>query len=169
MKYSDVRGKARTGDVLLVQSTGVIGRLIRALTGESFSHVAMLLWIEDSLFVSEFVEFRGYQLLPASLWVGDRLQQGDKVSYGIAPETVRLNSESIQSKALVFRKGRYGYLSLIKIWLSQLFRVKIKTRRFVCSSYVGRMWSYAGFDTARTPDPGDFLEYCQSTSPITEE
>jgi hypothetical protein len=69
------------------------------------------------------------------------------------------------AKALSFRGERYSYWSLFTVWLAQLFRRRMR-RALVCSTLVEAVWSSAGFIFVKTPDPGDFFNLCESTTPL---
>ena len=55
----------------------------------------------------------------------------------------------------------YGCISYVKIGISQLFNIKIKTLQKVCSTFWQDLWEagagYTGFE--RTADPGDCVEH----------
>jgi len=151
---------------MMVQGFGLVSMLIRAFTGERISHIGMLVWLGDGLFVSEFVEFKGYQLLPASLWLQDRLSDGSHIFYGKAPQKVRSNASDISRDAFTWRNKHYGYLSLLKIWWSQITKSKVSTKRVVCSTYIQAMWSRY-FKFPKTSDPGDFMDYAEDINRVT--
>lgn len=56
----------RSGDLLAWSGTGLIGRLIRAVTGSTYSHVGIAIWVGPHLMVAELVEFSGSRLVPLS-------------------------------------------------------------------------------------------------------
>lgn len=165
-KYLDVRAKAKTGDVLMVEGRGLISILIRMFTGEKISHIGLLVWIGEALFVAEFREFKGFQLLPASLWVDDCFEDGSNVYYGRAPSEVRDNSETISKSVFNYRAQPYGYASLFKILAAQIFRINIGLRRLVCSTFVQKMWMSEGYVFERNSDPGDYVELCDYVSKV---
>jgi hypothetical protein len=164
--YKTIRERVKNGDVLVVQGKGFVSGLIRVLTGESYSHVGMLLWMDKGLFVAEYKEFKGFQIVPASTWVSSVLEAGDTPYFGKSPQIVSSSSQSVFDEALDFRKKPYGYLSLIKVWASQITRWKIKTRRFVCSTFVQYVWAKAGYNIKGTADPGDIASHVNYLSRI---
>jgi hypothetical protein len=161
--YSDFRDRARTGDLLLLEGLQIGALLIRMITGQQFSHVALLLWIEDGLWVAE-MRGRGYTLTPASQRVAEMAESG-KVYWGSAPPPVRSHADAVSRKALSFRGSRYSYWTLITVWIAQILRRRMP-RNLVCSTLVEKVWSAAGVVFAKTPDPGDFLMQCDSTTPL---
>ena len=161
MNYADIRHLVRDGDVLLVKRRGFVSGAIRALTGESYNHVAMLVWL-DGLWVAEYREFVGFQLLPASQW----LEQADgTVWWGTAP--VR-GHKRLKGTVLAYRDDSppYGYWTLAKVWWSQI-RNKPGEGGDVCSTWIQRMWEAVGFEGfRRLADPGDVAEVCHSLTPV---
>lgn len=164
MDYLEIRHKATTGDVLGVMGSGFFSKVIKFLTKEDFSHVAMLIWHGTGLWVYEFVEGRGYQCMPASQWM--EIRAGQTIFYGKAPLIVRAKPADVIKSAGSFRVGRgkthYGYLSLIKVWLSQIFKRKIHTHFMVCSTFIQHVWRDCGFDHSKTADPGDIMSICSA-------
>jgi len=155
MKYQDVRQSIETGDVFLVEGRSIISKIIRAFTGESYSHVGLLIWIGDTLWVAEYKEFIGFRFVPASLWIEDVHTAGARAWLGRAPAVVTMDPPTVYKTALKWRGGRYGYLSLGKIWISQLFNLNLTTRRLVCSTFVQKCWESVGIKFFKTADPGD--------------
>lgn len=170
----ELRRRAKTGDLLLVKSEGVVGKLVRCATGESYSHVALLVWVLTDtgreLTVFEFVEGTGHQSMTLTQWLAERDEQ--KLTFGIAPAVVHANSTKVQTAAEVYNsagrlKRSYGYLSLFKVWLSQLLRCRISVRQKVCSTYAQEVWAAGCYDQIPvTADPGDFGAHCQALFPL---
>ncbi len=165
LSYQELRATACDGDVLLVEGRGWVSALIRALTGQSISHVAVLLWFDEHLFVAEMKEFHGYRLRPASLWVDDSLASGS-VYYGAAPRAVVEDGDGIIAAALSYRNHRYSYVSLLSVWLAQIFRRRL-SGGLVCSTFVQRIWETCGYHFDQTADPGDYLRMCEFVLPVT--
>jgi len=172
MTYAEMREIAETGDVLLVRGN----MLVRIFSAESYSHVALLVWLDDGsggLWVFEFVEGKGFQAMPASQWFAGRSRQ--RIYYGTAPEVVRFNGSVAKNLALSYRVKRpvrrvYGYLSLLVVWASQVTGLRLPVWLRVCSTFVQECWEATGYTgLKRTADPGDIAEVCQSLTPITEE
>lgn len=161
MNYEELRRCARSGDALLVSGKGFFSRIIRIATATNISHVAMLVWISDTLWVAEMKEGRGYTLTPASIWVLDATESAT-VYYGKAPAVVRNNGERVTERALHYRNRKYGWLSLSRVWLGQFFRGYRKTLTIVCSTFVGRVWNEASGHNlfSKIPTPGDIFNLC---------
>lgn len=66
MKYEGARLRIRNGDVIAWRGQSCIGRLIRLVTGEPYSHVALALWVHGRLMAVEAVEGRGVVMRPIS-------------------------------------------------------------------------------------------------------
>lgn len=162
MDYEDFRKKAKTGDVLGVKGDKLFGKLIKWITKEEYTHVALLVWHGNGLWVYEFVERLGYQCMPASQWFD--LRQGQKIFFGRAPLAVTSNPIAVMQAASNFRatvyRQHYGIITLIKVALAQWFKVKIKTHFEVCSTFVEEVWVACGYnDFKMTPDPGNIMKH----------
>jgi len=168
MQYLIMRNQAKSGDVLLVEGQGFVSRIIRAVTGQNISHVAMLLWFGNNLFVCEMKEFAGYRLRPASLWVKDVLANGDRLYYGVMPKRWAANphneliGKKITDAALTYRNEPYSYRALFSVWWAQITRKKTNAG-LVCSTFVQRCWEAGGVEFKQTADPGDYMHLCEST------
>jgi len=138
VNYKDLRRKAKDGDLLLVEGRGIVSRIIRALTGQNFSHVAILVWIDGGLVVVE----------------------------GLAPTEIEGHREQARIAAVRLRGEKYGYLSLFGVWLSQFTGWNKKSGGLVCSTAVRRVWNACGYRFDQTPDPGDFVRLCVYVSKI---
>lgn len=172
MTYEVMRSLARNGDVLLCRTERM--GFIRIATGESVQHVAVLIWLIDGLWVFEFVENVGFQAMPASQWFDGRTNQ--TIFFGIAPEEVRGKPEVFEAAVRYrnvkfneksrwerFKTLGYGWVSLLKVWASQVTGKRVAVVQKVCSTFAQEIWEapgYKGFvDTA---DPGNFTTLCQS-------
>lgn len=175
MTYQDMREIARNGDVLLVRGNAAV----RIFSAESVSHVAVLVWVpalhgprSGGLWVYEFVEGTGYQALPASQWFDQR--RGQLILYGRAPNAVAAFPDRVFSAATRYRflqpmRRRYGWLSLATVWASQVLGRRLPVWARVCSTFAQEVWEFAGYyGLKRTADPGDFVEHCQSLTPVEE-
>jgi hypothetical protein len=161
--YKNVRKDMRSGDILLVKNRGILSILIRMFTAESFNHVAFILGDADEpsgLWVSEMREGKGHQAMPASQWMNMNATSTSFVFWGKAPPQIR-GSECIEEHMQQARidKSKYSYLSLISVFISQVFRVKTLSGK-VCSTYGQKLYGSCGYDMGikRTADPGDFFE-----------
>jgi hypothetical protein len=162
MTYSEMRQLAQTGDVLLVEGKGFFSKMVRVVTGESISHVALLFWLDGGLFVAEMIEGKGYQIMPASQWFP---RAAGPVLFGAAPVSVQSRGDTILAIIASYRdtkkKQRYGYLSLLKVWWAQITGQQIKVHQRVCSTFVQDVWEQCGFHFAQLADPGDYLALCR--------
>lgn len=165
MIYSEMRLSAKTGDLLLVKGKGFFSQMVRVVTGESISHVALLFWLDGGLFVAEMIEDNGYQILPASQWFPGA---AGPVLFGCAPKVVQDCPKTILGTIARYRddkkRQRYGYLSLLKVWWAQITGKQIKVHQRVCSTFVQDVWEQCGFHFQQTADPGDYLGLCRFIS-----
>lgn len=170
MDYEKIRTVASTGDVVGVQGNGLYGRLIKLLTKEKYTHVAMFVWHGTGLWLYEFVEGRGFQCMPASQWF--ELRKGQKIFFGKGPIPVRSQPERVIEVAGSFRtsnlKQRYGIVSLAKIVLSQWTGKKLPTFFKNCSTFVQYVWENCGYELFRTADPGDIMRIAAEFGPLKE-
>lgn len=178
MLYSTIRQEhAETGDLFVIQGKGIVSRMIRAFTGQSFSHVGVLAFLDENktcLMVVEMREFRGWQTMRASDWYEDATEDGALVFYVKRPPEA---TDSIEMFDYLFarRKFKYDYLGLIKIWWSAFrlrsFRKHIDKRTSeVCSTFAAGCWAKGGW---QKPDqdfnPGTFLAHGNWTTVVTPE
>jgi len=163
MNYATFREQVRTGDLLLVEGAGLGSILIRAVTAQQVSHVALVVAIGDGLWVAE-MQLSGYTLTPASQRVAE-MQEHGQVYWGKAPEAMRWQQSIIVDAVLGFRGHRYSYWTLVTVWFAQLLRRRMP-RAMVCSTLVEQVWSAAGIVFAKTPDPGDFFLLCDAITPL---
>jgi hypothetical protein len=71
LSYAELRAQVRTGDIAICSGTQMFSRAIRWATGSPWSHVALILRVEelDRVFVLEAVERIGVRMLPLSRFV----------------------------------------------------------------------------------------------------
>lgn len=176
MTYEKMRRLAESGDLLLVRGN----RAVRILSSESFSHIAVLVWMPANddpkgggLWVFEFVEGAGFQSMPASQWFNQR--QGQKVFCGEAPPIVASNPATVFAASTSYRdatpaRRRYGWLSLVTVWVSQILRRRLPVHGKVCSTYAQEIWEATGYDGFKlTADPGNFVDHCRTIVPVEYE
>ncbi len=162
--YAKIRDKIQDGDVFAVKNRGMFSIMIRLLTAESANHVAVLLWLENGLWVSE-MRLSGYRLVRASQWVKEN--KGRTVFWVEAPECVRGNC--VVKKIVLETKTKnpdYSKWTLVKVWWSQLMN-RMHHGAMVCSTHAQHVWRQCGFaGFTRLADPGDFLEQGVSSTPV---
>jgi len=165
MKYVEQRTSILTGDLLLVEGKGLASVLIRVFTGQQVSHVGMFVWIENGLFVAE-MRGKGFSLEPASQRVIEELRKAH-LYHGVADDRVHRDRKVVVDMIMRARaeKPDYSYFTLVKVWLSQIFKRKMPGA-LVCSTFVQHIWSMCGVPFAQTADPGDFMHACQSVVPV---
>jgi hypothetical protein len=78
MHYQDIRSQLRSGDLLLCSGTGWFSRLIQAATGSEWSHVGLVLRLEqlDRVMLLESVESMGVRAVPLSRYFENYEQSG---------------------------------------------------------------------------------------------
>jgi hypothetical protein len=164
--YNDIRSAIQTGDVALVEGRRIGSTIIRMATGQQMSHIGVFIWVGDGLWVYEFIGKTGFRAIPASQWVGE--YKRDKLYWGKAPALVRAFPAQVRAIAETFRGQKYGYVALIQVWWAQMTKKKIKTQ-IVCSTFAQKTWEAAKYVFYQTPDPGDFVNHCESITFFTAE
>lgn len=156
MKYLEARELMQSGDVLMVKARGIVSRFIRAVTGESYNHVAMVIKNTGGVFVVEMREGKGWLFTPASVWFSKQAKK--EVYWGKAPEIVR-DSDCVELVAMRHRGRKYSYWTLVTVWLGQ-FTGKGYAGRLVCSTFIQKCWQACGYEmSARLADPGDYPQH----------
>lgn len=170
ISYAQLRTFAKTGGVLGVKGKGLVSNVIKFFTREEYSHVAMLVWIENGLWVFEFVEGIGYQCMPASQWF--ELREGQTIFYGPPPKIVTENGQALVDRALSFRGSKfrrhYGYFSTVRIFFAQFLNTNNKTIFKVCSTFIQDCWTHAGYTFNQTADPGDIMRHAEISGPLIQ-
>lgn len=167
MTYEEIRKIAKTGDVLLLQGTSFISKIIRVFTAQQFSHAALLWWWNDGLYIAEMYEGIGFQIMPASQKIAE--MQG-QVYFGRAPKQVEDKADTVEAFINAYRDDKsrqgYGYFSLLKVWWSQVTGKDLQSREKVCSTFVEAAWASAGFRCDDLESPGGLVPYLQSLIPL---
>lgn len=104
--YPQARAGIRSGDLLAWRGTGLIGRLVRHWTGESWSHVGIAWVIGGRVLVLEAREGRGVVAAPLS----------HRLNCYHLPTGVAWD-EAMQARALDSLGGRYNVLDALRAGL----------------------------------------------------
>ena len=164
MRYSEIPGKAITGDQLSTSSN----TFIRVMTGESYAHVATLFWDNGILSVFETVGMRGgFRVVPFPRWIRENSHK--EISFGVAPEIVHRHADLVGERMQEHRDNGphiYGWTSLPLVWLSQITGKKYGQWHRVCSTLSQYFWNASGWKLGRLADPGDIMRSCQMTYPV---
>jgi hypothetical protein len=154
--YDQIRDQIKTGDVFLT-STGFWGWFVRWFTAESYSHIALVHWEDNGLWVSEMRGRPGHQTMPASTWI----RLNGPFTWGMGPAMVRENKKIVEFVSKYRASDPdYSYWALPLVWLAQLTKASFGPLGNVCSTYVQKAWEACGYVIAKTPDPGDFRIHC---------
>ena len=162
LSQNSLTSNFETGDCLVV-----VGNLwVRFLTAESFSHVAIVLVEDEQVYVVETHE----KINDTKKVLYDEWQKSyKKIFLGKPIKSVRDNRQNIQKKIEEYLakppdKKKYGYLTLPKVWLNQIFPGKrFQHRLNVCSTFVGEIWRYFGWSNGgKLADPGDIALSCDA-------
>lgn len=162
MTYNDLRPLLHTGDLLLVQGAW----WIRVATGESVSHVGLVLRRGSGVWVADYTWRSGYRVVPASQWLAERAHR--RLWWGRAPLPVRAAPQQVLWQADRWRADPppYAWWELPAIWWHQLLGRPYRARGPQCHSYVYTIWRAAGYAEPPPRDPGDYLSRCDEIRPV---
>jgi len=139
--YPQARAGIRSGDLLAWRGTGLIGRLVRHWTGESWSHVGIAWVIGGRVLVLEAREGRGVVASPLS-----RRLNCYHLPTGVAWD------EAMQSRALDSLGGRYNLIDAIRAGVG----LRPDGAGWQCAEYAAYVLGL--YDKARGFTPGDIVE-----------
>lgn len=131
---------------------------MRILTGESFSHSAIALKEEDTLFVVETREKTGGTV---KILFDDWIKDYSHAYLGIPVAQIADNRVEIQKRIYEYlekpkEEKKYGYWTLPLVWLNQLMpKKKFKNTLNVCSTLVQYFWNATKWKIGKLADPGD--------------
>lgn len=145
------------GDIVIVRSGTLIGRIIRSVTNSWASHVAV--YIGDG-FVFE-ARPGGARAVPLILY------QGRKLQYRVFRLLVSTEKKERFINQLIQKAGRgYDYGQILSIAIKQLFNIDLKAqnkRLAICSELVYESAAEAGIPVPEISQkyivPGDFLNW----------
>lgn len=163
MNYEELRPQIKTGDLLLVDGTGIISDIIEAFTEGRFSHVAVIFQMGEGLFIAEEWQGVGFQIMPLSQKLAE---VAGKAYLGVAPAIVRANPGKVLAEISEYRVTPslqpYGYGTLGKVLAAHQFGQKFDPEEVqaVCSVFAERCYVRAGMAFSSLLDPSDFDTIC---------
>lgn len=147
----------KPGDIIVVKSRTMIGRIIRSVTGSWASHVAV--YIGDGL----VFEARpgGAKAVPLSSY------EGDTWEYKVFRLLISKEQKEVFIHKLIQKSGYgYDYGQILSILIKQLFSVNLKAqnrRLAICSELIYEAAKEAGIEVPPIKQayivPGDFLKW----------
>lgn len=161
--YTQIRGRIRTGDILLFQGTSPLSRLIRWGSGSEYSHAGFAAWWDGRLLVFQ-ASGRGAEVLPASSAVD--AYDGQVDWFALKDEHQRrIDAHLLVTTAVTLLGRSYSRLGLVQLMARMVggrFRglpdPKACPNAVFCSQYVSYCYRRAGLDLVEGTDDG-------STSP----
>lgn len=179
MKIQDAVKQMHTGDVLLVEGTGLMSELIEGATSSKFSHAAIFYRDGVVNMVAEENERdgaggeilnAGFQTVSLNVWL---TQQTGPIHWGQSKDVVRQHPQKtldmIEGYKTHGAEGHYGFLSLIPILISHLTGedVPIPDWSEVCSTLAAEDLREAGDETVKqAATPGDIAAACVALTPL---
>lgn len=145
------------GDIIVVKSNTIIGRIIRKVTNSWASHVAVYI---GNGFVFE-ARPGGARAVPVSLY------EGSKWEYRVFRMRVSQPQKEAFINRLIQKSGRgYDYGQILSLALKHMFDIDLKAQNkqlAICSELVYEAAKEAGIPVPETPQkyivPGDFLKW----------
>jgi len=164
MDYQTLRENAATGDIILFAGTDFISKVVRVFTASQYSHIGVLVWEDDGLWLAEMTVSDGYKKSPASQVIKKMCEHG-YVWYGNAPAMIDMLA--VQKEIQQFRDGfadldkdpNYSWITLLMIGWSKVTNTAVDYR-YVCSTFVQDLWDAGGIRFKLATTPSDFSRRC---------
>ncbi len=172
-KYSDVRGKLRTGDILMFHSLGFGSQMTEHFTNSLWSHSAFIWRLADvdRVMLLESMDTVGVRMMPMSTRINGCAAAPDAYKGGLlvlrhpgVPDNIEMPKLTAMTRFALDRVGfPYSHEELNEI----MFRIalgmagRILTGRldpknqFICSEYVAKCLDAIGIEIA--PDKEGFI------------
>jgi hypothetical protein len=180
------RARLQTGDLLLCSGRGVFSELIQQATGSLWSHVALIVRLDDldRVMLFESLETYGVRAIPLSRYLTDYDQQGHPYPGGLVVVRHRTLARSCTSQTLrpmlQFAVDQFGSAynrqEIVRIAARLLAgalpspssHTKEATQReFICSEYVAACLARAGIHT--TPGHRGYITPADFANPDTSD
>lgn len=174
--YADIRRTLKTGDIVLMGGTSIFSRAIRMLTGSRWSHVAMVMRVDehDMLLLWESTTNghgtdvqtgtikRGVQLVPLSKRVGDHA--GDLAFRPLSRGLTRSEMAALNEFRHAVKDKGYDFdgLELLRAALDDglFWKNREDLSAFFCSELIAETYQAIGFLSEDKPSneytPNDF-------------
>lgn len=176
-----LRARLQTGDLLLCSGQGVFSELIQQATDSPWSHVALIVRLDeiDRVMVFESVETFGVRAVALSRYLSNYDLQGHPYPGGLAvvrhrtfaSQTTPTSIQRMLQFAVDHFGSAYNRQEILRIAARILGSAlqpvatqtkEAQTREFICSEYVSACYAHAG--VVLTPNargyvaPGDFAQ-----------
>ena len=149
-KYSNFRGKIKTGDLFFTASRSIVSRIIRFFTRSAVSHVGVFMWSEGRLLIVEARAHKGVSMTPAT----DRISQESTCWWGRLDSKIR-TIEEIKETIWSELGEEYDTLGAIV----SLFYDTHSSKRF-CSEFSAKVVGIEFPEMSRGVTPGDLRISC---------
>jgi len=169
--YTQIRGRIRTGDIMLFQGKSPLSRLIRWGSGSEYSHAGFAAWWDGRLLVFQ-ASGRGAEVLPASSAVD--AYDGQVDWYALHDEySKRIDNHALVTTAVTMLGRSYSRMGLAQLMLRMAggrFRgmpdPKSCPNAVFCSQYVSFCYRSAGLDLVEGTDDGSTSPADLAASPL---
>lgn len=150
LRVAQIRKELHTGDVLEVRQARWLGALpIRKRTDSVYSHVALILDLEDGLFIAEATWPQGVRLVPLDKWL--KGMRGEVDLFAVDPDQV--NTWKMRIFAMNRLGDPYSLWQLVASWghvvrLIRRFSKKpkdVNRQAWICSEFVSAAFLAGGY------------------------
>jgi hypothetical protein len=173
LRYDEVRGQIRNGDVFMYKGKAIFSSIIRWVTGSPYSHAGMAAWWNERLMVME-AKGNGVVASPFSRSVGH-------CKGGVEWLTcVKEISDEDRLRMVVFAQEElgksYGRWKAILLGIKTLFERDLDRRdrlraenKLFCSEYVARIYNSIGLDLKKQRSDRFMKPVDIANSPLLEK
>jgi len=151
MQYKKIRNCTQTGDLICYNNNTFFGKIIRCITKQQATHIAICLWIERRLFILEALEWKGVIMSLAS----SRLTKWNIVS--IRRKKGNFSKTKVLERGLSKLGMQYDWYINFGLLLKKVFKINIQmhhNKRYNCSEF----WAYVNDLKETYVTPWDLLE-----------
>ena len=173
LKYDQIRGQIRNGDVFMYRGTGIGSSIIQWVTRSPYSHAGISAWWNERLMVME-AKGSGVVVSPFSRSIGN--YHGDVEWFSSTQEI----SEEDRLKMVVFAQEElgktYGRWKTIVLGIQTLFqrnpdkrdRLR-KQKKLFCSEYIAQIYNSIGLDLKKKTSDHFMNPADIANSPLLEQ
>jgi hypothetical protein len=157
MNYEQARNQIQDGDLIAVRGNHLVDKLTRLVTGSSYTHTGVAVWLDDRLFMADINSGRNH--LTALSCVAE---------FDVCEPPAGLERPKIRASALAWLATPidYGILAFVGIGIRCLLQRALKVRLvlhwrriIVCSGGSVQIYENAGWpEHSRMISPGELVD-----------